>query len=871
MYSFYGGRPGNSFIIVTTYRSIKDMVDNFKKGPEYTVVHYDEHVMINAVNKNDPDNGKLYRRGYEFTNNMGGAEYIGTIVGPSGKAPLLEMTTIAEVEKKQRSEGFEERRSSGEYKKENMALVPGKTVNGDYNDSITWACCSIRNSDSEDTTAYIGFTFPYTVIDFESSTVEPYKSGNYSDTSSVTRQDDREHPFYEKWHINIPNGIKGDAFKNLKVETASSTIQSYNGQTDDITNNRKVLVYDYYHYDNKQNGEPKKIYLGDYNMIENISMSDDGTITIDYSHDDNSVFNQKVKWITSVNLNTTNGKLTVNYNHGTAYTTDLDWINGVDIADDGTVTFNHTHNNDTVFSKKIKWCTGVTINNDGTVTFKWNNSTQDTVFDNIIQWIDAVNLANNGTLTITYNIPDEEHPQEKKKQIFSNAIKWIDTINLNQNGTLTVTYNTSEQENFQNAIKSITSITHSVNNNANPSHGHNGELSINYNNGEPDVINLDLLTGIDMDEDGMITAQWNNDNNSISELGAINFIKDLLIDNNGNLLVQYSNKYGETEVNGELGWTWLGKIAPYGNNTNMTISRILRGKHFIEDNKNYLEFYIENVGLLRSGDTAIISGGTATMYLNGTQVGTNSISLSGVEITSSSSGLSTLNFKIELDNSAYPVTNSPDLVDVQLKNVIINITRTNVADAVTNLSDQMTQINTNAANISRLNTSLGTTNTNITNINRNINSLNTSVGKNTTNLQQLKTNLGFKMMTINSSSSFFNSSRFSLKGGVINIYYNDFVLIVQGDIAPTRNIARNEDVDILNFSTANLPHHFDDTNNTRVPLTRQLAGRNIMVNKANNRIYYHDVGFTWGAGSTTDEKDKATLRLDLVIPFDLTT
>jgi len=127
------------------------------------------------------------------------------------------------------------------------------------------------------------------------------------------------------------------------------------------------------------------------------------------------------------------------------------------------------------------------------------------------------------------------------------------------------------------------------------------------------------------------------------------------------------------------------------------------------------------------------------------------------------------------------------------------------------------------------------------------------------------------MMTINSSSSFFNSSRFSLIGGVINIYYNDFVLIAQGDIAPTRNITQNEDVDILNFSTANLPHHFDDTNNTRVLLTRQLASRNIMVNKANNRIYYHDVGFTWGAGSTTDEKEKAILRLDLVIPFDLTT
>ena len=31
MYSFYGGRPGNSFIIITTYRSIADMVAKFKQ------------------------------------------------------------------------------------------------------------------------------------------------------------------------------------------------------------------------------------------------------------------------------------------------------------------------------------------------------------------------------------------------------------------------------------------------------------------------------------------------------------------------------------------------------------------------------------------------------------------------------------------------------------------------------------------------------------------------------------------------------------------------------------------------------------------------------------------------------------------------
>jgi hypothetical protein len=46
-----------------------------------------------------------------------------------------------------------------------------------------------------------------------------------------------------------------------------------------------ILAYDYYHYDKKQDGEPKRFYLGDYNMIENIDIDNEGTITIDYTHD----------------------------------------------------------------------------------------------------------------------------------------------------------------------------------------------------------------------------------------------------------------------------------------------------------------------------------------------------------------------------------------------------------------------------------------------------------------------------------------------------------------------------------------------------------------------------------------------------------
>jgi hypothetical protein len=97
MYSFYGGRPGNPFIIITTYETIGEMIENFKLGPGYVEVHYDEHVMINNTNRNDPNNGKIFRRGYDFTNDMGGAEYIGTIIGPAGMAPMLEMGTVSDI------------------------------------------------------------------------------------------------------------------------------------------------------------------------------------------------------------------------------------------------------------------------------------------------------------------------------------------------------------------------------------------------------------------------------------------------------------------------------------------------------------------------------------------------------------------------------------------------------------------------------------------------------------------------------------------------------------------------------------------------------------------------------------------------------
>ena len=548
MYSFYGGRPGNSFIIITTYRSIADMVTKFKQGPSYTAVHYDEHVMINTVNKNDPDNGRVYRRGYDFTNTMGGAEYIGTIVGPAGKAPMLEMTTVADVKSKHASEGYDERFSSGQYSPIGGNLVPGKTGSGTFNDAITWACCSIRNENDEDATAYIGFTFPYTVIDYETSWIEPYVAGRYADTSSATRVDDETHPFFEKWHINVPKGVKGNAFMNLKVEAASTNVEEYTGQADDINHSRMILAYDYYNYDDYQNGAPVRLYLGDYNMIDNVSIDDEGTITIDYSHDDDSVWTKKIKWVKSVTLNTETGLLTVVYNHTTdasgnptTYTTYLDWIDEVNVADDGTVTFGHTHEADTVFDKKIQWVTGVTINNNGTVTFTWNNGTADTVFSNIIQWISSVNLAADGTLTVGYN-------NGAADSVFSKAVKWITDVQIANDGTVTVSYNNDDPAYVASQrLKWINDITLTD----------NGTLTVSYNNGSADTVfanRIRWLTGATLANNGTFTLSWNNGTSDTVYANLFKWISGMTVAANGTVSLTLNNGDSNTVYENLMKW-----------------------------------------------------------------------------------------------------------------------------------------------------------------------------------------------------------------------------------------------------------------------------------------------------------------------------
>lgn len=455
--SFYGGKAGTPFVIAKSYNSVNAMIADFAKGPALTAVQYGEHVIINTEDKNNSNNGALYRRGYDYNNSMGGAIYVGTIVGPSGKAPMFELTTIENIKEITFKDSDEVRQGEGAWNISNKSLVPGK-ADSEFNDDIAWSYITIRDQHGTDTTAWVGIKIPYHVIEMDAQSVSAYynrdnETADFKNTNLVERDDDQAHPFYSHWSVRIPKGIKGDALKNFRVVEASDAIQDYEGKTDDINNHRKILVYDYYCYDTKENGEPKTLYLGDFNMIDTIDLADDGTFTITYTHDNTVTYTKKIKWITSTTLNSTTGVFHIDYNDGANYETTLKWINGISLADNGTITFTYTTGDSEALENKIKWITTTELETNGTLIINYNDGTKE-VFDKKIQWITNITLTDEGILTINYN---NDTPAFTKSLIWPVRIEFDSKDNEADPGTqvIKVTYNNGTIETIGQPLNSI--------------------------------------------------------------------------------------------------------------------------------------------------------------------------------------------------------------------------------------------------------------------------------------------------------------------------------------------------------------------------------------------------------------------------------
>lgn len=580
MYSFYGGRPGNSFVIVTTFRSVADMVEAFSKGSDYTAVRFDEHVMINSSNKNDPDNGKIYRRGYDFNDEMGGAEYIGTVAGPAGDAPQLGMATISEINNMVTQEGFEEKRTEGSYTVTNASLVPGKNGNT-YNDSISWATYSFKDPDGTETTAYIGFTFPYPVIDFETTDVPSTAQ------SSVTRIDDQTHPFYEKWRFFIPRGSKGDSFSNLQVITASNNdgVESYTGQADDRNNSREILVYDLI---DSEAGTTKRIYLGAYNMIKDISLNN-GTLTIQYTHDANKVIQGALKSISNVTLDS-NGTMHINYNDqtSTSLPNAIKSISSIDIQSGTQQLQIHYNDGTTSTIGAVNYIIQGALNTQG---------------DLLVRYADPAQRGN-----ISWN---NKNDWSKIGQIDASVtVSEISDIAIDSSGNMTITYQDQTIKTIEHAIKSISSVT------IDPNH----RLVINYNYGNPDVITNPFKSIIDtyiQTESSQGAGEGTGDQKlrvvyddglvPVAIGDPINYIMETAINDEGHLLVWYSDpvhRANGISYNNKTGWADLGLIAS-------KTAQFYNGTDWInvpsDSSKIYVKTLASDTFLTRIGSIVILS------------------------------------------------------------------------------------------------------------------------------------------------------------------------------------------------------------------------------------------------------------------------
>ena len=552
MYSFYGGRPGNSFTIITTYPTVQEMIDRFSEGPDYTKVHFDQHVMINTNNKNDPDNGKIYRRGYNYNDADGGASYIGQIVGPAGPAPNLELKGFNEVEETYQNSASditsEKIYKNGEFSLEssNNNLIPGYYIDNKgtkhYNDSIQWNCLSIRTSDGETTDAYIGFKFPYLVMDFEVQSIESNQP-----IAIEENQDSKAHPFYSKWKLKIPKGEKGDSFTDLTVKKYDGS--SINGLPPDITNNDYIITYE-------ANGN--ETYLAKYNMIKNITQNENGKITISYTTGEEDIIN--IRQIKSTEINSETGQLTITYSDGNTQTKTLtNWINNIEF-DKKTSSIKLTYANSVGVKEQdfpINWIKSAEIKTDENdkkqyLYLNWANPVDknSNLTETKIQgfkWITKIELLEEGRISVTYNDGTSE------KINSDNPISWVTKINTDTSGRLQCVTNTGNTYtiSLKNGLKWIYNIENDE---------ENGYINFyfNVNNikvkdgveveqidklADPISIPFKQISSISLENNGNINANYNYQNNSITEnIGNIKWITDLEFDeNDGDLKVTWNN------------------------------------------------------------------------------------------------------------------------------------------------------------------------------------------------------------------------------------------------------------------------------------------------------------------------------------------
>lgn len=403
--SFYGGREGRSFVIVKEFKTIAEMVEKFRQGPSYKEVNFDEYVLINTERKNNPENGQIFRRGYDFASgrmincfNMSvtkvgndhiesflqtttyayGAVYIGTIVGPAGSAPHVQIGKYPDFKTEQKQFAIFGDEMEGYHSSQLLQFLVDNYKNGeipvDQNNRVVDSNQAVGYRNGAKITTYeVTYYFYFDAEEgwYQTESAPKIGTGSYNvnDGSMVLGA------YYEgdtlKFNDNIDwcyysirgidnettNAYLGFRFVAPVTEFTAESINAYSTagveRKDDqkhpfysqwnikvpkgvkgdaikdirvITASDEITIKDYEGpagkkiivgdaYNYDSSKEAKTtFYLGDFNQLENISIDSEGTVNIKSSNDD-ITYSNLFTWITQSSFESDTGELTMKFNN----------------------------------------------------------------------------------------------------------------------------------------------------------------------------------------------------------------------------------------------------------------------------------------------------------------------------------------------------------------------------------------------------------------------------------------------------------------------------------------------------------------------------------------------------------------------------
>ena len=378
MDSFYGGRPGASFIIVKTFSGhdesgthisgYDEMVNSFSEGNGYKEVYFDEYVTIYDI-VNTTHNGEVYRRGYNLSNE-GGAELVGKITGPAGQNTIIDLlpyqsinsTTAAgqPIYSNKQSEA-----TSSEYwtgTENTIELIPGAIQNQNnniFNDNIVYKYYNVIDEENNVNKMKIGFQIPYPVFNFK------VQQTNADQQISIQKNPDTDnHKFYQDWTIFIPRSYKGNSITKLTLLQMNGTdgmninydfynqntiFEGYNNSLTpqqnkknyDIQHNTVIIACEITSYNANGTPNPQLYYVADYEFISNIDINEQGYLT--FWLPDGTEINSSVSilpTIESINMNdygeiSVGWKNTNNTEGNSTFENEVKWIKNIDYDSKG--------------------------------------------------------------------------------------------------------------------------------------------------------------------------------------------------------------------------------------------------------------------------------------------------------------------------------------------------------------------------------------------------------------------------------------------------------------------------------------------------------------------------------------------------------